>query len=261
MSQFSVATNATINGNTGSATLPVTLQTQNTNVKFVATGNTVTLNFAPSDGFGGNLHVGAIPVGPNPQAHSNVSFGIGSLSNLIKGDSNTAVGDQALGSLSGTSITGAYDNTAVGAESLELLTTGTESDNICIGSSGQFGDSGIIRIGDLFTHFQTYLAGVVNTGSGRVVKTATKNSSPYTTQDTDYALFLNTTSAIFNLSLLASPVTGATYRIKDYTGNAATNNIVISPIGKTINGSASVVINTNYGSLDVIYNGSEWSTL
>jgi hypothetical protein len=58
---------------------------------------------------------------------------------------------------------------------------------------------------------------------------------------------------------MASPITGQTYRIKDNVGSAASNNITITPSGKNIDGVASKTININYGSMDIIYNGTEWS--
>jgi hypothetical protein len=49
--------------------------------------------------------------------------------------------------------------------------------------------------------------------------------------------------------------------IKDEAGTAAVNNITITPAGlETIDGAASVVINTNYGSRRVYSNGSAWFT-
>jgi hypothetical protein len=51
------------------------------------------------------------------------------------------------------------------------------------------------------------------------------------------------------------------HRIKDSVGSAGTNNITITPSGKNIDGVASYVIATNYGSADIVYNGSEWSVL
>jgi hypothetical protein len=56
-------------------------------------------------------------------------------------------------------------------------------------------------------------------------------------------------------------VTGTTYRIKDSVGSAAANNISVTPSGKNIDGVATFLINTNYGSIDITYNGTEWNVL
>jgi hypothetical protein len=57
---------------------------------------------------------------------------------------------------------------------------------------------------------------------------------------------------------LASPTTGQKHIIKDSAGTAAANNITITPSGKNVDGAASTVININYGSVTIIYSGSEW---
>jgi len=51
------------------------------------------------------------------------------------------------------------------------------------------------------------------------------------------------------------------YRIKDNAGTASIYNITITPSGKNIDGSASLVLNTNYGSVDIVYNGTQWNAL
>lgn len=53
---------------------------------------------------------------------------------------------------------------------------------------------------------------------------------------------------------------GSIFFIKDESGAAGTNNITVSVNGgvKTIDGSTSYVINTNYGSLRVYYNGTNY---
>lgn len=106
----------------------------------------------------------------------------------------------------------------------------------------------------------TYIAGVINTVSGRVVKTTVPGAYPYLTLITDYTILVDTSSAR-TINLVASPVTGTTYRIKDNVGTAATFNITITPNAGTIDGAATSVINTNWGSLDIVYNGTSWRIL
>lgn len=48
-------------------------------------------------------------------------------------------------------------------------------------------------------------------------------------------------------------------RIRDAAGNAATHNITISGSGALILGSPTVVINTNWGSIDLEWTGAEWT--
>ena len=50
--------------------------------------------------------------------------------------------------------------------------------------------------------------------------------------------------------------------IKDGDGNASANNITINgQSGETIDGSASAVISTNYGKIEIITDGSTWITI
>lgn len=95
---------------------------------------------------------------------------------------------------------------------------------------------------------------------GQLVNITTPGAYPYTTLTSDYVILVDTSSAR-TITPLASPVTGQTYRIKDNVGSGAANNITITPSGKNIDGVASHVINTNYGSADIVYNGTQWNVV
>jgi len=79
---------------------------------------------------------------------------------------------------------------------------------------------------------------------------------------TDQIVIINKTSGSATaLTLPASPVAGMVYRIKDGKGDAATNNITITPASGTIDGAANLIINSPYASCDLVYNGTEWNIL
>lgn len=79
---------------------------------------------------------------------------------------------------------------------------------------------------------------------------------------TDHIVFIKkTTGAATAVSLFASPRTGAEITIKDAKGDAATNNITITPAAGNIDAGTTAVINTNYGSWKGVYNGTSWSTM
>lgn len=81
--------------------------------------------------------------------------------------------------------------------------------------------------------------------------------SPYTPDDTEY--FLAVDEGI-EIVLPTSPDTGRVYIIKDFSGNAELNNITItSVLPDTIDGDTSKIIEVNFGSITIIYNGIEWS--
>lgn len=63
----------------------------------------------------------------------------------------------------------------------------------------------------------------------------------------------------FNLPALASVPLGHTIIIKDVSGQAGADNLTIDPDGaESINGGASYVINTNYGSAIIVSSGGAW---
>lgn len=96
--------------------------------------------------------------------------------------------------------------------------------------------------------------------SNDAVKITTPGAYPYTTVPQDGVILVDTSSAR-TITPLASPTTGQMHRIKDNVGSAAANNITITPSGKNIDGSASFVIGTNWGSVDIVYNGTQWNVL
>lgn len=88
------------------------------------------------------------------------------------------------------------------------------------------------------------------------------NTATYNVLSADYYLscLYTTTGAITNIQLMTNLVTlGKTFVIKDVGGLAGTNNITITTEGsETINGAATLVINTNYASVLIYSNGTNW---
>lgn len=83
------------------------------------------------------------------------------------------------------------------------------------------------------------------------------NTSPYVIQPTDYYIGVN--AVPFTVTLPAAPPTGTVYVIKDVTGTATlANPITISDVN-TIDGATAAQIATNYGSLSLVFNGTEWN--
>lgn len=94
--------------------------------------------------------------------------------------------------------------------------------------------------------------------SNDALKITSPGAYPYTTVPQDSVILVDTSSAR-TITPLASPTTGQKHIIKDSVGSAAANNITITPSGKNIDGAASSTMNVNYGSVTIIYNGTEWS--
>lgn len=95
---------------------------------------------------------------------------------------------------------------------------------------------------------------------GQRQKTTSVSSGPYNILASDFNILVNTGTAI-TVNLPAGPATGDTYRIKDSTGTASTNNITISGNGNNIEGVSSKTINVNYDKLMVLFNSVEWIIL
>lgn len=79
---------------------------------------------------------------------------------------------------------------------------------------------------------------------------------------TDFVLFCNAATSI-TLTLPSSPVNGQVYKIKDVSGNAGTNIITINGNGKNIDGSSTILINTNRGGVEICYDQTlnYWSVM
>jgi hypothetical protein len=55
-----------------------------------------------------------------------------------------------------------------------------------------------------------------------------------------------------------APTEGSYFIVKDESGAAATNNITVATNGGNIDGAASYVINTNYGSITFVFDGTNY---
>lgn len=66
------------------------------------------------------------------------------------------------------------------------------------------------------------------------------------------------TGAAYTINLPASPLTNDYVIIKDAAGSAAANNKTVSGNGNNIDGSSTHVINSDYGSVTVVFDGTNW---
>lgn len=105
--------------------------------------------------------------------------------------------------------------------------------------------------------------GILKTQSGKERKTRTVTASGDVTVATtdDIVIVAKTSGAATVVNLPATPTTGVTFEIRDGKGDAATNNITITPASGNINGAATLVLDKNYAAVEVTYNGTEWSAV
>lgn len=61
--------------------------------------------------------------------------------------------------------------------------------------------------------------------------------------------------------ILSQQCTGKVYVVKDVSGQAFSSNITVVAPGSSIDGQPSYLLNTDYGSITLVYNGTEWSVV
>ncbi len=124
--------------------------------------------------------------------------------------------------------------------------------------------AGTIRLSDVsFTNTSSTInttTQVPSVSFNDAVKVVTPGAYPYTTVPQDQLILVDTSSAR-TIVPLASPTTGQRHIIKDSVGSGGLNFITITPSGKNIDGAASALIISNYGSLTIVYNGTEWNII
>lgn len=78
----------------------------------------------------------------------------------------------------------------------------------------------------------------------------------------DYIVVVNKASGASTVvNLPGSPTKGDNYIIKDGKGDANTNNLTVTPASGNIDGTGTYVMNTNYQSATVVYNGTQWNLI
>ncbi len=274
----------------GSSSLPTSSGTGNVGVGFETLPSVTTgeRNIAMGKGAGAGLTIGNrnILIGENrAAANASNSAVIGYGYNAVPGS-----GAQAL--LSGQFIIGGDDsfyshfyigrglmNPNSASDVIIELTkhSGTDKSggNLTIrsGESTGAGDAGYIELqtsdgggaGSTGNAFITKLRIDQTTtylNNGQRIKFTTDNSVIVNLTEDQYVYLLDSTAAAITVIPPSSPDPGTTWIIKDSTGKAFGNNITINPAGAvTIDGAATYVMNADYESVQIIFNGTEYNVL
>jgi len=99
----------------------------------------------------------------------------------------------------------------------------------------------------------------VTTARSETIITAPGN---YAALPADYVITINKiTPEITTVTLPASPSTSQSYIIKDGAGNAASFPITIDGNGKTVDGQTTQILDIDYESAELIFNGTEWNVI
>jgi hypothetical protein len=87
--------------------------------------------------------------------------------------------------------------------------------------------------------------------------------TPYTITNDDEVILSNvSTSSSIILPAVSGDKIGRSYYIKDFSGNSKIRPITITaPGGKTIDGATFAIINTQFGRLLLLYDGTNWKTI
>lgn len=129
-------------------------------------------------------------------------------------------------------------------------------------------DSGSLRLADSQGNGAIELNAVQRriVCSGDIVYTGTRHAGMdvFTTNATvrrEVSVIRHAASVWPVISLPGTPASGQVHTIKDGAGIASTNNIMVSGVSFTIDGQNGISIVNNYGSMTVIFNGTEWSRI
>jgi hypothetical protein len=245
-----------------------------------------------------NTTVGEGSMNAVAAGNHNTAIGNNALNLLTSGSDNSAIGDSTLQSLltgSYNTVLGYDAGTAyTSSESSNILIGNvgviSESNVIRIGTqgsgSGQQDEcfiAGIDGVNLSSSNVVTEVSGqlgtaVITAGTGITISTATPNeiiisatgtttltytsvtTTPYTVLSTDEFLGVTTSALAITIDLPNAPATGRVYTIKDVSGLASTNNITVTTVGGSVNidGATSFVMNTNYQSINVLFNGTAY---
>jgi hypothetical protein len=106
----------------------------------------------------------------------------------------------------------------------------------------------------------------INVGGGTIINggnpspvTVTEVTTPeYTVTAEDYFLCVDTATTAVAITL-PTGILGTVYIVKDCSGDANTNNITVAGTGGELVDGSTATIDTAYGSLSFIFNGTTWS--
>jgi len=140
-------------------------------------------------------------------------------------------------------------------------TTTVPSTTIAVASNGQSLPQSTINVGST-AGFSTFGSIYVTTSGGPQLVTYTGTTSTSFTGCSGGSGSMTTGGQVLAILTVYLPGTlpvGKGFTVADVPGTDATNNVIVSGNGHNIIGSGTFVINTNYGELTVVFNGTNWT--
>jgi hypothetical protein len=238
---------------------------------------------------GRNVVLGGSLTGNTTINGDSKSFTINNLSGLTLSSTNS--GSFVLDSTGGAQInSGNAQNISLTSANNVNVTSGTDGDillNATAGTAGTIGLTADVSINLTAattninstnfnvtgtTTFNTVASGdstqdsvLVRTSTGEIRQVSPTNlgednnnyditiiNANTTLDETNYVILVNSDTLEITITLPATPIDGQAYKIKDYTGNALDNNIIINGNGNPID-DGGATINTDYGALEIVY--------
>jgi hypothetical protein len=141
------------------------------------------------------------------------------------------------------------------------IQTATAYSVLCGGTTGTAALQSVASLGtagQLLTSNGTAALPTWQNNPGTLPTYQNVTTSPYVASASDQFLSVDTSSLSITIELPNAPVASKTFIIKDRTGTAGTRNITVTTVGGTvlIDGAATFVANTNYQSINLIFNGT-----
>lgn len=140
--------------------------------------------------------------------------------------------------------------------SVNITASESVTDAIVLNASGAAGGVDVIAGTNGISLQSGLIKQVVNKVAG---------DSPYALLGTDYCVACDTSAGVISVTLPASPATGRMVLVVDEGGSAGANNITVNGNGKNIAGAGTLaatdIIDSNYGTMLLIYNGTFWNAL
>ena len=237
----------------GSGTGAVTVTSQPTNGQLLigstgvdpvlgaitSTGSTITVSLGAGTI---NLETGTAVAASFPTDSGTATPSVGAL---------TVAGGTLLGTTgSGSTVTINADDNVVGSVAGDSGTATPTSNSFTIAGSGSITTSGSG-------------ATITITDAGAQVKSITlldNTDSPYTVLAADYYMSCDVSAGTLTIRLPDAPTTGRTFVVKDAAGNSEANNITVTTVSGvvTIDGATTYLIDTDYESADIIFNGTSY---
>ena len=192
-----------------------------------------------------------------------------SYANIAEVNSTIPIGERHIGLTVNILNDEYWYESGVADINLVLKGSAADIDNVGAGTgiiySGSSGSTALLRtlVGSGGTVVETVGAEIRIFSSGetsnlRAVEFANLTISFTATTDSDY---ISVSGAVTNVYMPLSPPLGQQVTISDDAGNSNAIPITVYGNGKLIDDSATALINTDYGSMTILYNGTFWKVI